>query len=127
MSDKIQIVAHVYQSCIKWAVEDPGVARKVTTLGPDMKPQETWLPGPRAKVGILGSRAVRITELGEIQVHIHRNNPNAAHHTWLKIYPSWGKRVIRGQTVEVLTGLLDERGGSLSWVMLDDQLELAQP
>lgn len=128
MSDKIQMIANVYTKVVKNAAGDPGVARTTMVLVPDgaggLKPEERVMAGPRVRVGLMGSRDLMITDLGAVCVATHRNNPNAAKHPWLTLMPVWGKIPDpNGGTVDVLKGILDERGGKVNFVLLDDQLE----
>lgn len=123
MSDSRKVLAHVYSKSIKMAQGDTGVARSFMYWTPELGQHKVTLPGPRCRVWLHGARMFRVTDTGQLQVHTHMNNPMAVHKAWQNLYPAWGKISVGGIEMEVLTAILDERGGKIKFSMVDDIME----
>jgi hypothetical protein len=124
MGQPMQIMAHVYTKVVRFAVDDTGVSRKLTVLGADLKPKEVCLPGPRALVVLKGSRDFRVDSLGQIQVRRHGNAQiRDVKEVWLNLHPVFGKVARGGVETDEVKGIMDDRGTSIPFDMIDSNLE----
>lgn len=109
MSDTPKIRAHVFQNVLKFASKT-NLPRRVLSWTPELGQHEVLIEGPSCEIFLHGSREFRVDEFGTIFVHIHSNNPMQAHSPWLKLIPVWRRLA---DTSQVLSGVLDERGGKI--------------